>query len=119
VPTYEETGAYAREGDSTDAVLSEARQRFLTWYESDPHSEEEWQAGRDLAWAFRLIDARLSAGGDLPAEWDVSAEVPYEAGARRLLSEGKRIEAIKYVRNVTGWDLRRSKDYVDRLIESA
>ena len=112
---YEEVAAAIRADESTDAVLSEARQRFLTWYEADPHSEEEWQAGRDLAWAFRLIDARLSAGGDLPAEWDIAPETSYEAQARALLREGKKIQAIKVVRAATGWDLLRAKGYVEGL----
>jgi len=37
------------------------------------------------------------------------------AEARALVASGKVILAVKAVREETGWDLRRSKDVVDRL----
>jgi ribosomal protein L7/L12 len=42
-------------------------------------------------------------GGDVPA--DVQA----------LLTQGKKIEAIKRVRELTGWGLKEAKDYVEQL----
>jgi ribosomal protein L7/L12 len=39
----------------------------------------------------------------------------WEFQARVLKQAGKAIEAIKLVREQTGWDLRQSKDFVDRL----
>jgi len=34
---------------------------------------------------------------------------------RALLAEGHKIQAVKLVRDVTGWGLKQAKDYVDRL----
>lgn len=34
---------------------------------------------------------------------------------RRLLEQGQQIKAIKRVRALTGWGLKRAKDYVDAL----
>ncbi|MCA0297322.1 MAG: ribosomal protein L7/L12 [Actinobacteria bacterium] len=42
-----------------------------------------------------------------PARWEVEARV--------LKQAGKHIEAIKLVREQTGWGLREAKDAVDRL----
>ncbi len=46
-------------------------------------------------------------GSTMPARWEVEARVLKEAG--------KAIEAIKLVREQTGWGLREAKDAVDRL----
>jgi ribosomal protein L7/L12 len=45
----------------------------------------------------------------------VAPETAYEATARRLVAEGKKIQAIKEVRAATGWSLMEAKTYVDRL----
>jgi hypothetical protein len=37
------------------------------------------------------------------------------AEARRLLAQGRKIEAIKLVRAATRWDLRTAKEWVERL----
>lgn len=70
------------------------------------------------------IVASLQAGAarDHP-DWGVAvAAAPPPSGApswelevRRLAASGKKIEAIKEVRAATGWGLKESKDYVDRL----
>ncbi len=58
----------------------------------------------------------LSATGEPPVARPV-AGVGEEtlARARALVAEGKFVHAVKAVREETGWDLRRSKDVVDRL----
>jgi ribosomal protein L7/L12 len=38
-----------------------------------------------------------------------------EQAARALVAQGKKIEAIKLVRQQTGWGLKEAKDYVDGL----
>ena len=38
--------------------------------------------------------------------------------ARTLLREGNKIEAIKVVREQTGWDLKKSKDFVENTLAS-
>lgn len=35
--------------------------------------------------------------------------------ARTLISQGKKIDAIKLVRELTGWGLKEAKDYVESL----
>lgn len=53
-----------------------------------------------------------------PAGWGAPAgpqEHPWTAEAGRLKASGRAIEAIKVVRDATGWGLKESKDYVDRL----
>jgi len=96
-------------------MLADLRAAYTKWAESDPNSAEEQHWGGAVANQFAELDAHLKAGGDLPADWDISAEVPYEAVARELVARGRKIQAIKEVRAVTGWSLREAKDYVDGL----
>ncbi len=39
--------------------------------------------------------------------------VETDPGLLRLLAEGRKIEAIKYVRKATGWGLKEAKEYVE------
>ena len=41
-----------------------------------------------------------------------------ERAIRRLISAGKKVEAVKKVLNLTGAGLKASKDYVDDLVEA-
>jgi ribosomal protein L7/L12 len=61
--------------------------------------------------------AALSAPGQAPvgAPSVPMAAQRWEIDARVLKSAGKLIEAIKVVREATGWGLKESKDFVDRL----
>jgi ribosomal protein L7/L12 len=54
------------------------------------------------------------AGSDMP---DASGDAidAVDAKARELLAAGNKIEAIKYIREQTGLDLKDAKDYVERL----
>jgi len=60
----------------------------------------------------------LSAGGRAGVTGAPSAPVSaqrWELEARVLKQAGKLIDAIKVVREATGWGLKESKDFVDRL----
>lgn len=96
-------------------ALNRLRAAYKRWTESDPHSDEEWYAATDGMNLLDRLDRHLSSGGQLPADWDVAPETSYEATARRLVAEGKKIQAIKEVRAATGWSLLEAKTYVDRL----
>jgi ribosomal protein L7/L12 len=77
--------------------------------------------GLGLKEAKDYVDA-LQRGGALPvlpataASEAVTASAPQlEQEARMLLAQGQKIEAIKRVRELTGWGLKEAKDYVERL----
>jgi len=62
--------------------------------------------------------AALSAPAQAPVAGAPSAPVGaqrWELEARALKQEGKLIDAIKTVREATGWGLKDSKDFVDRM----
>ncbi len=61
------------------------------------------------------LQAQLVAAGlaDAPADTYVTTGPAWEDDVRALLAEGRTIEAIKLVREVTGWGLKEAKDYVD------
>ncbi len=40
-----------------------------------------------------------------------------EDQVRALIAQGRKVEAVKRVRETTGWGLKQSKDYVDALSE--
>lgn len=40
-----------------------------------------------------------------------------ESQVRALIAQGRRIEAVKRVRETTGWGLKQSKDYADALAQ--
>lgn len=42
-----------------------------------------------------------------------------EVQVRALIAQGRKVEAVKRVRETTGWGLKESKDYVDALARSA
>ncbi len=49
----------------------------------------------------------------LPSETLSNDALNFEV--RELLAQGKKIQAIKLVRNQTGWGLKQAKDFVDSL----
>lgn len=57
------------------------------------------------------------AGRELhPRDVDISSpDVRLDDEVRRLLDERRNIEAVKLVREVTGWGLKESKEYVERI----
>jgi large subunit ribosomal protein L7/L12 len=62
--------------------------------------------------------AALGAPGQAPVAGAPSTPVAaqrWELEARVLKQAGKVIDAIKLVRDATGWGLKESKDFVDRL----
>jgi ribosomal protein L7/L12 len=62
--------------------------------------------------------AALSAPGQAPVAGAPSVPVAaqrWELEARVLKQAGKLIDAIKVVRGATGWGLKESKDFVDRM----
>lgn len=62
--------------------------------------------------------AGLSATGQTPVARAPSAPAAaqrWELEARVLKQAGKLIDAIKLVREATGWGLKEAKDFVDRL----
>ena len=52
---------------------------------------------------------------DEPEEPAGFGETDLEEQVRNLLSAGRKIEAVKLVREQTGWGLKESKEFVDRL----
>ncbi|WFE38950.1 50S ribosomal protein L7/L12 [Micromonospora sp. WMMD998] len=74
------------------------------------------QTGLPLLEAKQAVDA-LRAGGTLPAAPAGPADPDGEvrAAATRLVRAGKKIHAVKLVREHTSWSLAEAKRYVDRL----
>ncbi|PTA46993.1 50S ribosomal protein L7/L12 [Micromonospora sp. RP3T] len=76
------------------------------------------QTGLPLLEAKQAVDA-LRAGGPLPARpGGLSGPVgddEVRAEAARLVRAGKKIHAVKLVREHTNWSLAEAKRYVDRL----
>lgn len=77
------------------------------------------QTGMGLKEAKLYVEALISGDGPLPVPFhqtvstDTHADVVSEV--RRLLSNGRKIEAIKYVREQTGMGLKEAKEYVESL----
>jgi ribosomal protein L7/L12 len=62
--------------------------------------------------------AALSAPGSMPGAGSPAAGAAaqrWELEARVLKQAGKLIDAIKVVREATGWGLKEAKDFADRL----
>ncbi|MFI2711741.1 50S ribosomal protein L7/L12 [Micromonospora sp. NPDC018662] len=73
------------------------------------------QTGLPLLEAKQAVDA-LRAGGTLPARnAGVEVDPGLRAEATRLARAGKKIHAIKLVREHTNWSLAEAKRYVERL----
>ena len=74
------------------------------------------QTGLPLLEAKQAVDA-LRAGGTLPVAPAGPADPDGEvrAEATRLVRAGKKIHAVKLVREHTSWSLAEAKRYVDRL----
>ena len=85
-------------------------------------SEFEWLSRRVEELAREVAQLRLQEGGS-PAVGDTarSAQVPRRASAPELaevmalLEQGKKIQAIKVYRKLTGAGLREAKEAVERL----
>jgi ribosomal protein L7/L12 len=75
------------------------------------------QVRKETGWGLReakdYVDALAYAA--LPA-LGAADEAAMEQAARALIQQGRPIEAIRRVRELTNWGLRESKDYVDGLI---
>ena len=78
------------------------------------HAIKELRAatGMGLREAKEYVDA-LVATGEPPAPPRLSEETM--ARARELAAAGKVVQAVKAVRDETGWSLKRAKDFVDGL----
>ncbi|MCZ7439184.1 50S ribosomal protein L7/L12 [Micromonospora sp. WMMC241] len=74
------------------------------------------QTGLPLLEAKQTVDV-LRAGGTLPARpaGPVDPDGEVRAEATRLVRAGKKIHAVKLVREHTSWSLAEAKRYVDRL----
>lgn len=70
--------------------------------------------GMGLREAKDYVDA-LEATGEPPAPRTGEVSEATVALARELVAGGKKIQAVKVVREDTGWGLKQSKDFVDRL----
>jgi ribosomal protein L7/L12 len=81
------------------------------------------EAGRKIA-AVRLVQREQSLGlteaqayvNRLISEEQTDVEsvsLPDPAEIRALVAQGRKIAAVKRVRETTGWGLRRAKEYVD------
>ncbi len=72
------------------------------------------RTGMGLKEAKQYVDA-LTATGEPPAHPRDELSPTAMAQVRALLAAGKTIQAVKLVREDTGWGLKRAKDFVDRL----
>lgn len=79
-------------------------QNIVNVYSADDMTREE---------ARGLIDRILDGYGLVPARPAIPPGM--EVAVRELLALNSKIRAIKVVREATGWGLRESKDWVDRL----
>lgn len=104
-----------------DRKLCEARKQWRVYADAFVGTDEERDAAQACASAYDDLDLHLTAGGALPADWDVSPDEPvwdepaWLILARELKAQGRKIQAIKEVRQATGWGLKQSKEYVDVL----
>jgi hypothetical protein len=60
--------------DSADDLLRQAREALNDWITADAFSAAESMASGRLASAFEMLDALMSAGGPLPADWVPAAD---------------------------------------------
>lgn len=102
-------------------VEEEARQLLATGNAITAIKRVRELTGLGLKEAKDYVDA-LQRGGAPPvlpapaASKAPTASAPQlEQEARALLARGQKIEAIKRVRELTGWGLKEAKDYVERL----
>ncbi|MFI7678609.1 ribosomal protein L7/L12 [Actinophytocola sp. NPDC049390] len=70
--------------------------------------------GMGLKDAKQYVDA-LTATGEPPAPPRAELSLAAMAQVRDLLAAGRTIQAVKLVREDTGWGLKQAKDFVDRL----
>lgn len=102
-------------------VEQEARQILATGTTISAIKRVRELTGLGLKEAKDYVDA-LQRGGALPAlpattaSGAATASAPQlEQEARALMARGQKIDAIKRVRERTGWGLKEAKDYVERL----
>lgn len=67
----------------------------------------------ELEWALRSAGGQPATPAPPAAGYDMSGSVSAEV--RQLARDGKKIQAIKVLREQTGLGLKESKDIVDRL----
>jgi ribosomal protein L7/L12 len=120
VPTGTSPQSPPMDGDPR-TVEEEARQLLATGNAIAAIKRVRELTGLGLKEAKDYVDA-LQRGSALPvlpataASDAPTASAPQlDQEARGLLARGRKIEAIKRVREVTGWGLKEAKDYVERL----
>jgi ribosomal protein L7/L12 len=70
---------------------------------------------KDYVEAIPNVVPLASFGHAAPAAQELKDVAMVRDAAWQLVAKGQKIEAIKLVRESTGWDLKRSKEYVDAL----
>ncbi|MGE0424015.1 MAG: ribosomal protein L7/L12 [Reyranellaceae bacterium] len=70
---------------------------------------------KDYVEAIPNVVPLANFGHGAPAEQGLQDEAMVREAARQLVAQGRKIEAIKLIRENTGWDLKRSKEYADAL----
>lgn len=70
---------------------------------------------KDYVEAIPHVAPLANVGGAGPVDHALQDEATMREAAHRLVAQGQKIEAIKLIRESTGWDLKRSKDYADAL----
>lgn len=70
---------------------------------------------KDYVEAIPNVAPLASFGHGAQGGADLKDEATMRAAAWQLVAQGKKIEAIKLIREGTGWDLKRSKEYADAL----
>ena len=96
-----------RDDDRVGALLAEGKKIQAI-------KELREQTGMGLREAKDYVDA-LETTGEPPVPRTGEVSEATVALARELVAGGKKIQAVKVVREDTGWGLKESKDFVDRL----
>ncbi len=70
---------------------------------------------KDYVEAIPNVVPLANFGHATPADQGLKDEAMVRQAAWQLVAKGQKIEAIKLIRENTGWDLKRSKEYADAL----
>lgn len=70
---------------------------------------------KDYVEAIPHVAPLANFGHGASAAQDLKDEATMREAAWQLVAQGQKIEAIKLIRENTGWDLKRSKEYADAL----
>jgi ribosomal protein L7/L12 len=97
-----------RDTDRVGALLAAGKKKI------EAIKELREQTGMGLREAKDYVDA-LETTGEPPAPRTGEVSEYTLALARELLASGKKIQAVKVVRDETGWGLKQSKDFVEGL----